>query len=80
VSFFNGEYDAAIADFTRSLEIKPDADVYRSRAAAYYVKGERTLADADLAEAARLDAEEKPEDAAKKNLFAIEKDKKAKSR
>jgi tetratricopeptide (TPR) repeat protein len=43
-----GEYDKAIADYTKQLQITPnDAVVYNNRGNAYYSKGEYDLAIAD---------------------------------
>jgi tetratricopeptide (TPR) repeat protein/membrane protease YdiL (CAAX protease family) len=51
-----GEYDQAIAAYTRSLRLKEKvSDVYALRADAYRLKGDHTLAISDCNQALRLD-------------------------
>ena len=50
-----GEYDLAIKDFTKAIELKPDyAIAYNNRGAVYRSKGEHDLAIEDCNEAIRL--------------------------
>jgi Flp pilus assembly protein TadD len=52
-----GQYDQAIADYTKALEINPKyADVYNNRAYAYYYLKDYGRAWADLHEAQQLGA------------------------
>ena len=54
------QYDLAIADFTRAIQLKPDnAFAYRNRGLAYTLKGQDDLAIADFNRAIQL----KPDDA-----------------
>jgi len=51
-----GDYDSALADFNKAIELNPDnAENYRNRGTAYFFKGEFFFALTDLNEAIRLD-------------------------
>lgn len=54
-----GEPDAAIENYTKSIEINPSADAYNHRGVAYFDKGDYPRAIADYTEALRI----KPTDA-----------------
>jgi tetratricopeptide (TPR) repeat protein len=56
VSYHNkGDYDRAIADFNRALELAPDtADYYKSRGVSYSMKGDEDRAIADKTRAIEL--------------------------
>ena len=50
-----GEYDLAIEDFTKAIELKPDYEIaYNNRGAVYRAKGEHDLAIKDCNEAIQL--------------------------
>ena len=59
LSFYNkGDYDAAIADYSRAIEIDPNyAFAYYNRGLAYRRIGNDDAADADAAMSRRLKAE-----------------------
>jgi len=59
----NGDHDAAIADFTKAIEMNPKfGDAYSLRATAYCKSGKRSLALDDIKKAIELgsNAEECP--------------------
>jgi tetratricopeptide (TPR) repeat protein len=50
-----GQYDKAIADCTKAIELEPDlADAYYNRAIAHRKNGDRVKADADHVSAKQL--------------------------
>ena len=53
-----GEYQTAIADFNKAIELDPDfADAYYNRGDAYYSLYQDAEADADFAKACSLDSQ-----------------------
>ena len=51
-----GEYDLAIAEYTKAIELDPEnAVAYNGRGDVYYDKGELALAIADYTQAIKLD-------------------------
>jgi len=56
-----GQYDAAIANYTDAISNRPTALFYLGRAIAYSRKGDTARAQADRAEALKLDADEEAE-------------------
>jgi tetratricopeptide (TPR) repeat protein len=66
-----GLYDQAIADYNRSIALKPDyAHAYYSRATAFEMKGLRDPAIADYRASSRLDPNDPDAPAALKRLGA----------
>ncbi len=49
VNFMLGEYDQAVADYSYVLNLRPAADVYNARGAAYLKLGDQQAADKDFA-------------------------------
>ena len=52
VYYMLGKYDLAVADYTRTLELRRSADVLRARGAAYSAWGKKEQAEQDLKAAA----------------------------
>ncbi|CAN5625946.1 hypothetical protein BH20ACI4_BH20ACI4_28450 [soil metagenome] len=52
--FRNKQFDPAISNYTKAIEIKPSADLYKNRAYAYEAKGDKNLAKADRQKAEQL--------------------------
>ncbi len=51
INFMLGKYDQAVQDYSYVLKIRPAADVYNARGAAYLKMGEKEKAEADFAAA-----------------------------
>ena len=51
INFMLGKYDQAVQDYSYVLKIRPAADVYNARGAAYLQMGEKEKAEADFAAA-----------------------------
>jgi tetratricopeptide (TPR) repeat protein len=51
-----GYYDKAIADYTEAIRLDPNlTDAYRARSVLYIARGDTAHAEADIAEAKRLE-------------------------
>ena len=59
IYFMQEKYPQAVQDYTAVLNVRPAADVYNARGAAYVKMGKQKLADADFAKAASGSVPEK---------------------
>lgn len=48
INFMLGQYEQAVADYSHVLKLRPAADVYNARGAAYLKLGQNNLADKDF--------------------------------
>ncbi len=70
-----GNYDRAIADFTKAIELKPDyGEAHYNRGVAHYKKGDLDRARRDFEEASKLDPKGEAGRKARENLRRLERE------